>query len=106
MYFLFLLFSDVCINEVMSNPLGSGGAGSPEDRNEFIEIFNLGSVAVDLDGWLITDFDAGDEIISFSALSGNSNTLLFPGEYALIMIPNMSIRGKIICLTVFPRVFC
>jgi len=94
MYFLFLLFSDVCINEVMSNPLGSGGAGSPEDRNEFIEIFNLGSVAVDLDGWLITDFDAVDEIISFSALSGNSNTLLLPGEYALIMDPEYVDSGE------------
>jgi hypothetical protein len=85
MCLLFLLFSDVCINEVMSNPLGSGGVGSPEDRNEFVEIFNMGPDAVDLDGWLITDFDAVDEIVSFYVLSVDSNTLLLPGEYALVM---------------------
>jgi hypothetical protein len=91
---LFLLFSDVCINEVMSNPLGSVGVGSPEDRNEFIEIFNVGSDAVDMDGWLITDFDAVDELVSFSALSGNFNTLLLPGEYALIMDPDYVDSGE------------
>ena len=94
MYFLLLLFSDVCINEVMSNPLGSGGAGSPEDRNEFVEIFNMGSVTIDLDGWMITDFDAVDEIISFSTLSGNSNTVISPGEFALIMDPEYVDSGE------------
>ena len=94
MYFLLLLFSDVCINEVMSNPLGSGGVGSSEDRNEFIEIFNVGSDAVDMGGWLITDFDAVDELVSFSALSGNFNTLLLPGEYALIMDPDYVDSGE------------
>jgi hypothetical protein len=94
MYFLFLLFSDVCINEVMSNPLGSGGVGSPEDRNEFVEIFNAGPDVVDLDGWLITDFDAVDEIISFSELSGNLNTVISPGEFALIMDPEYVDSGE------------
>jgi len=87
MYFLFLLFSDVCINEVMSNPLGSGGVGLSEDRNEFVEIFNKGPEAVNLNGWQITDFDAVDEIVPFSSLSGNSNTVLLPGEFALVMDP-------------------
>ncbi len=89
-----MLFSVVCINEVMSNPLGSSGAGSPEDRNEFVEIFNLGSDTVDLNGWEITDFDAVDEIIPFYALSGDSNTLLLPGEFALIMDPEYVNSGE------------
>lgn len=94
MCLLFLLYSTVCVNEVMSNPLGSSGAGAPEDRNEFVEIFNMGPEAVDLSGWSITDFDAVDEIISFSALSGNSNTVIFPGEFALIMDPEYVDSGE------------
>jgi hypothetical protein len=94
MYCLFLLFSAVCINEVMSNPLGSGGAGSPEDRNEFVEIFNMGPDAVDLVGWKITDLDAVDEIIPFYELSGDSNTILMPGEFALVMDPEYVGSGE------------
>jgi hypothetical protein len=71
----------------MSNPAGSSGVGSPEDRNEFIEVFNKGSDAIDLSGWQITDFDDIDEIIPFYILSGDSNTILSPGEFALIMDP-------------------
>ncbi|MBN1694604.1 lamin tail domain-containing protein [candidate division WOR-3 bacterium] len=94
MYFLFLLFSAVCINEVMSNPLGSGGVGSPEDRNEFVEIFNIGPDAVDLGGWQITDLDAVDEIIPFYELLQDSNTILLPGEFALVMDPEYSDSGE------------
>ena len=95
MDFLVLLFSAVCINEVMSNPLGSGGhPGLPEDRNEFVEVFNAGPDSVDLDGWSITDFDAVDEIVAFYSLSGDSNTVLVPGEFALIMDPEYIDSGE------------
>lgn len=94
MYFLFLLFSAVCINEVMSNPHGSSGVGSPEDRNEFVEIFNIGPDAVDLNGWKITDLDAVDEVIPFYELSGDSNAVLMPGEFALIMDPEYLDSGE------------
>jgi len=94
MYFLFLLCSAVCVNEVMSNPLGSSGVGSPEDRNEFVEIFNMGPETVDLSGWTITDFDAIDEIVPFEALSGDFNSLLLPGGYALIMDPEYVDSGE------------
>jgi len=94
MYFLFLLFSTVCINEVMSNPLGASGPGSPEDRNEFVEIFNMGPDAVDLDNWRITDFDAIDIVVPFISFSGNSNTIIMPGEFALIMDPEYVNSGK------------
>jgi hypothetical protein len=94
MYFLFLLFSSVCINEVMSNPLGSSGTNSPEDRNEFVELLNIGIDAVDLNGWKITDFDAVDEIVAFYALSGDLNTILEPGEFALVMDPEYVDSGE------------
>lgn len=94
MYCLFLLFSAVCINEVMSNPLGSSGVGCPEDRNEFVEIFNIGPGAVDLNDWRITDFDAVDEIVPFYSLSNDSNSVLMPGEFALVMDPEYVDTGE------------
>ncbi|MCK4226163.1 lamin tail domain-containing protein [candidate division WOR-3 bacterium] len=95
MELFFLLISMVCINEVMSNPLGSdGAAGSPEDRNEFIEIFNHGVDAVDLHNWKITDFDAVDYIIPFTALSGDSGTSIPSGGFALIMDPEYVDSGE------------
>jgi len=94
MYFLFWLFSAVCINEIMTNPLGSSGVGSPEDRNEFVEIFNIGPDAVDLNGWQITDFDAVDEIVPFYSLSADSNSVLMPGEFALVMDPEYVDTGE------------
>jgi len=96
MWFLFLLFSTVCINEVMSNPLGSSGAGSPEDRNEFIEVFNTGPDTVNLNGWEITDFDfdAVDKIVPFYALSGDSSAIVLPGEFALILDPEYLDSGE------------
>ncbi len=96
MYFLFVLFSTVCINEVMSNPLGSSRAGSPEDRNEFIEVFNTGPDTVNLNGWEITDFDfdAVDEIVPFHALSGDSIAIVLPGEFALILDPEYVDSGE------------
>lgn len=94
MYCLFLLFSAVCINEVMSNPLGVSGVGSPEDRNEFVEIFNNGPDAVDLNGWQITDFDAVDEIAPFYSLSGDSNSVLMPGGFALVIDPEYVDTGE------------
>jgi hypothetical protein len=47
---LFLLIdSPIIITEVMSNVKGSeSGAGSPGDRNEFVEIYNLSADTIDL----------------------------------------------------------
>ncbi len=94
MYLILLSISSVCINEVMSNPLGGSGSGSPEDRNEFIEIFNFGPDTVDLYNWKITDFDAVDNLIPFVTLSGNSSTIVPPGGFALIMDPEYVDSGK------------
>ena len=86
--FLLLIFSQVIINEVMSNPKGSdGGAGSPGDRNEFIEVYNIGTGAVDLKGWSITDFDASDSLRAFVEFTGNGNTVISPGHFGIILDP-------------------
>ena len=78
----------------MSNPLGGDGAGAPEDRNEFIEIFNKGQDTVDIYNWIITDFDSEDYIFPFSILSGDSNTVILPGEFALILDPEYIDSGE------------
>ncbi|MBS4015303.1 MAG: lamin tail domain-containing protein, partial [Candidatus Latescibacteria bacterium] len=49
-------YSRIVINEVMANPRGVTGAGYPEDRNEFVELFNVSQETVDVCGWRITDF--------------------------------------------------
>jgi len=76
------------INEVMSNPKGSDtGAGSPGDRNEFIEVYNIGTGPLDLRGWSITDFDATDSLKAFVELTGNDNTTIPPGHFGIILDP-------------------
>ncbi|MCK4322812.1 lamin tail domain-containing protein, partial [candidate division WOR-3 bacterium] len=94
MTLIFLFISTLCINEVMSNPLGGSGAGAPEDRNEFVEIFNKGVDTIDIYNWKITDFDSEDNIFPFIFLSGDSNTSIPPGKYALIMDPEYVDSGE------------
>ncbi len=89
----FLLFHQIVINEVVANPKGSTGPGCPEDRNEFVELFNLSPHPIDLLGWRISDFDAKDTIVSWQDSSIllkyptlKINTTSLPsGSYALIL---------------------
>lgn len=88
--------SEVVINEVMANPKGKEtGAGSPGDRNEFIELYNSSKDTIDLSGWKFTDFDGTDSIVPWEDTSLLSrypgvvikSTLLPPGSFALILDP-------------------
>lgn len=45
--------SDIVINELLPNPTGS------DTENEFVELFNQGSVSVNLAGWELDDEDGG-----------------------------------------------
>ncbi len=49
--------SSVRINEVMYNPL------SPEVDGEWIEIYNNGTEAVNVTGWIVTDQDGSDDFV-------------------------------------------
>lgn len=89
-----MLILSVQINEIMSNPLGGSGAGKAEDRNEFIEIYNEKSCTVDLSGWIITDFDSEDSLLSFYSLSPDSSCRLAPEKYALIFDPEYKDSGE------------
>ncbi len=68
----------VVLTEVMFDPIGS------EHSDEFVELYNAGTVVVNLSGWQICDGSSCDEII---APNGGAVSLL-PGQYAVILDPN------------------
>jgi hypothetical protein len=85
----------VVVNEVMANPSGGDGAGSPEDRNEFVELFNRTDDTIDLGGWHLSDLDDWDTLrawddtlirVKYAHVRINS-TLIFPHSYALVLDP-------------------
>ncbi len=91
--FSLLLIQQVVINEVLANPKGKTGPGCPEDRNEFIELYNNSEDTFNLFAWRISDFDARDTIVSwrdslilqkYPKLKINT-TILPPKTYALIL---------------------
>jgi hypothetical protein len=90
-----LAASRIVITEVMVNPKGKTGAHMPEDRNEFIELYNTGTEAVDLLDWTVDDGDAVDELTAWtdSSLLVSDSTLVInyswlnPGCYAVVLDP-------------------
>lgn len=66
---------DLVISEVMANPLD-------ESTGEFVEVYNAGSVAIDMLYMVLWDGDALDTIFGWSDIY---DTVLEPGEYAIIL---------------------
>jgi hypothetical protein len=66
--------TDLYLSEVMSNPLN-------EATGEYVEVYNFGSVAIDLWGLIIYDGDAWDFLREFQS----GSTIVQPGEYAIIV---------------------
>lgn len=90
----------IVINEVMSNVRGTdSGAGSPGDRNEFVELFNSTDSLVDLSLYRISDLDAVDVIEPWTdSLIMDEDvvfgtTLLEAGGYAVILDPEYTDTG-------------
>ncbi|MFA7330810.1 MAG: lamin tail domain-containing protein [Candidatus Delongbacteria bacterium] len=65
----------LCLNEVLANPAGS------EYEDEFIELWQDDSLAVDLTGWRVGDGTASDELRPWAG----GSLLLAPGALALIL---------------------
>ena len=88
------LLPTIVVNEVMANP-------RDERRDEFVELFNAGDVAVDLAGWVLADGDADDRL-----RAAGGGTLLAAGGYAVILDPDYAggydIPGDALLLTVAP----
>lgn len=64
------------INEIMAAPLAD------DSLNEWVEIYNNETAAVDLNGWVMGDSSDNDSIEG--GLYGGSGTILDPGSYAII----------------------
>ena len=95
---MIFIFSLV-INEVMANPLGTTGAGEPEDRNEWVEIFNETDDTVSLEGFKISDGDAVDSLIPWDTFfpdpdPATGTVILPPGFYAVILDPEYTDSGN------------
>ncbi|MEO0077223.1 MAG: lamin tail domain-containing protein [candidate division WOR-3 bacterium] len=97
MFNLFLINSSspIVITEVMANPKGISGANNPEDRNEFVELYNISFEPVNIKNYRITDFDATDIIIPWtdSLILVNypnviiNESIIPPQSYAIILDP-------------------
>lgn len=95
-----MIFSQVSINEVMSNVKGKdSGILSPGDRNEFIELYNYSDSFVDIGSWRISDGNADDRIVMLIDSEGLFNSIthttrMFPHSYAVIIDPEYTIYSE------------
>jgi len=91
-----LIAGNIIITEVMSNPAGGHGTRYPEDRNEFVELYNAGDEAVDLFDWTLDDGDAVSRIIAWTDSSildecphlAINSTWLAPDRFAVVLDPD------------------
>jgi fimbrial isopeptide formation D2 family protein len=93
----------VVINEVLYN---QSGANTTAENDEFIELYNASSEAIDLTGWklldgnlIASDTDTGGNItgnvspfiFGNSAFTTSGTPILPPGKYAVIWVGNQSL---------------
>jgi hypothetical protein len=69
-------------NVVVSQIYGGGGNAGATFRNDYVELFNAGSGAVDLSGWTVQYATAAGTTWQATALSGT----IAPGRYYLIQL--------------------
>ncbi len=87
--FLFILGSSVSasgsvkLTEIMFDPAGS------EIADEYIEVQNVGSAAVELTGWSVGEGRTTEEIVPLGSAA------LAPGQFGLILDPDYSVEGGI-----------
>ncbi len=78
----------ISLNEIMPNPVGSDDAPMPQ--GEWVELFNRGTVPVDLNGWYITDATGRRWTIRASNSdadgdpSDGGETIIAPGGYLVV----------------------
>ncbi len=88
--------SRVIVNEVMAHPASGTVLHDPDDRNEFVELFNASDDTINLQGWHLTDFHATDTLTAWTdtmlrakyAHVRTNSTLMYPGSFALILDPD------------------
>ena len=71
-------------NVVISQVYGGGGNSGATYKNDFVELFNRGAVAVDVTGWSVQYASAAGTSWTITALSGTVQ----PGQYFLVQERN------------------
>jgi hypothetical protein len=86
-----VLGNGVAINELLIDPnsaetnFDTDQSGSAEDTDEFVELFNLSSTAVDISGWEL--WDSGNSIwFTFPGVQDDGTTILAAGAYAVVVV--------------------
>lgn len=81
--------SPIVMNEFLPNPAGADDAAKP--AGEWVELYNNGSVAVDVNGWALYDVaDSNDLVVSTGNSDNNGNTadagetVVNPGGYLVV----------------------
>lgn len=70
------VYSDqIFINEIFPDPIGA------DNDNEFIELYNSGNEAIDLNGWQLSDSTAKKFTINYGNIG---SVVIFPGKYFII----------------------
>lgn len=96
------VFGGMVINEVLSNVEGrDSGAGSPGDRNEFIELYNNSEDSIDICGWWIGSgkyFPVLDSTIPWQSPFPDTNviigtTIIPPNGFGVILDPEYTETG-------------
>ena len=83
--FASLAEATVVISEVLADPPSGTGGDANQDgqrnsyEDEFIELYNTGSTAVDISGWRLGDSSALDKFFQFPA-----NTVIAPGSFLVL----------------------
>src|SRR3989338_1273839 len=79
-------YSKILINEIMPNPVAD------ESLNEWIEIYNNGTDAVNVSGWVIGD-DSGNDTLE-GGLYNREGTILEPFGFAIITDDNTRVYNN------------
>src|SRR5207245_7804769 len=78
---------------VISQIYGGGGNSSAQFRNDFIEIFNRGETAVDINGWSVQHASASGTSWSITALCPSGACTLAAGQYFLVQEASSGTTG-------------
>ncbi len=87
----------IAFSEILANPAGE------ESQGEYVELVNLGSAAVDLGGWLLTDSGLAGEGDPLSACDGGADAVLPAGGVAVVgglelrPPPEMPAAARLLC---------
>ncbi len=88
------LANGVVINEILVDPDGTtssydtDGNGTAQQGDEFVELYNLSDVAVDISGWHLADYSSSVWInwFTFPGVPRTGTTVLGPGNFAVVVV--------------------